>query len=151
MKKIFFTITACLCLLSVWSQKFTENDLQGKWILNIYATQSASLNVETGKVTLDKSAYSFGQERADQLQQTMESYSEMLKTSYVEINGNNFTQLVGDSVKAGIFTIEDKKDYQTLEGKFDDGSTGSIRFTIKDGKLILFFPNQNKTYVYKKS
>lgn len=151
MKKIFFTITACLCLLSVWSQKFTENDLQGKWILNIYATQSASLNLETGKVTLDKSAYSFGQERADQLQHDMESYSEMLKTAYVEINGNSFIQLIGDSVKAGTFTIGDKENHQTIDGKFDDGSTGSIGFTIKDGKLILFFPQRNKTYIYKKA
>ncbi|ALM48615.1 hypothetical protein AMR72_06735 [Flavobacterium psychrophilum] len=149
MKKIFLAIAFCFCL-SLWSQNATEKDLQGKWQLITYTTASASLDVETGKVTVDKSANTFGPEMANKLKNDMESYTEMLKTAYVEINGNNFMQVVSDSVKAGTFTLGSQGNYQTIEGVFDDGTTGSIRFLVKDNKLMLNFPIQNKTYTYKK-
>lgn len=151
MKKLLFLTVIFFCLSQLWSQEVTQKNIQGKWMLVNYITASANLNVTTGKATVDKSVLSFGQETAERLKSDMESYSEMLKTAYVEIEGNNFLQLVGDSVKAGTFTIEKTNNGTMLNGKFDDGSTGFIRIALQDGKLSLYFPAQNKQYVYKKA
>ena len=150
MNKIFFFIGLFFSILPLWSQNVTEQNIQGKWKMVNYITASANLDLQTGKVTLDKTAYSFGQETADKLKSDMQSYSEMLKTATVEIKGNNFTQEISDSLLVGTFTIETKDDHQVLKGKFDNGTNGTIRIALQEGKLILTYPGQNKTYIYKK-
>lgn len=137
-------------MLPLWSQIVTEKNIQGKWQLVNYITASANLDLQTGKATLDKTAYSFGQDTAEKLKSDMESYTDMLKTATVEINGNNFTQEISDTLLVGVFTIENKDNHQAMKGKFDNGTNGTIRIALQDGKLVLTYAGQNKTYVYKK-
>lgn len=150
MNKIYFFTALFFSILPLWSQNVTEQNIQGKWLLVNYITASANLDIKTGKATVDKSAYSFGKETGDKLKNDMESYTERLKNAYVEINGNNFTQEISDSMLVGVFTIESKDDHQVLKGKFDNGTSGTIRIALKDEKLILTYAGQNKTYIYKK-
>jgi hypothetical protein len=136
--------------ISLRAQKSTLNDLQGKWNLVTYAVINASLDVTTGQVKLAEGAKTLGEGIADQLKSDMESYTDKLKTAYVEIEGNNFTQLIFDSIKVGTFTLSEKDNYQVMDAKFDDGTSGSFYFVIQQEKLVLYFPLSHKTYAYLK-
>ena len=149
--KIIFLISTFFLEFTAQSQNLTEKDIQGKWILTKYNTTNASLDIKTGKVTLEKSAFTFGDDTANKLKNDMESYAEQLKTAYVEIDGNNFTQLISDAILVGTYTIESKEGYQVLSAKFDNGNSGSMHIMLKNGLLTLSHPGRGKTYVYKKS
>ncbi|MCO6148279.1 hypothetical protein [Flavobacterium sp. NRK1] len=150
MKKLMLTIITCMIFMTAWAQKFTEKDLQGKWKLVTYSTVNASLDIATGKATVTETGKSLGSAMEPRIKADIEVYAENLKIAYLEIEGNNFMQVLFDIVKAGPFTIKDKDNYQVLDAKFDDGTKGLIAFTIKDEKLYLTYMGNGKTYIYER-
>lgn len=144
MKKSFLIICALFCFAASWAQKVTQKDLQGKWKLISYSIPNATLNVETGEVTL-----AVVNDATVSLKTDMEGFAEDLKATYIEIEGNNFYQIVLDSVKNGPFTLGEKDGMQSINAIFDDGTQEQLPFELKDGKL--HFKNYgSKIYVYKK-
>ena len=144
MKKSLFIICTLLCFAASWAQKVTEKELQGKWKLISYTVTNATLDVETGKVTVvnpnDTSA---------SLKKDLEGFADDLKTAYIEIQGNNFYQIITDAVKNGPFTLDEKNGIQSINAAFDDGTNEQLPFIMKEGNLH-FKLRHNKTYVYKK-
>ena len=144
MKKSFLIICTLFCFAASWAQKVTQKDLQGKWKLISYSIPNATLNVETGEVTL-----TVVNDATASLKTDMEGFAEDLKATYIEIEGNNFYQIVIDSVKNGPFTLGEKDGMQSINAVFDDGTQEQLPFELKDGKL--HFKNYgSKIYVYKK-
>src|SRR4051812_46986631 len=101
MKKSLTIFCMLLLSVSVWAQKATEKDLQGNWKLITYEVNGAILDVASGKVTLTKNDEPLMAAMAGKLTADMESYAEGLRTSSLEIVGNNFNQIVVDSVRNG--------------------------------------------------
>jgi hypothetical protein len=135
----------------LWAQKLTEKDLQGNWKLITYAVSGASLDVETGKVTLSEADGSpLMAAMGIKLKTDMEAYAEGLRVSSLEIIGNTFNQVIVDIARNGSFTITEKGDQQFIAAKFDDGSSDNIPFKIIDGKLYLLSSQSPKQYVYSK-
>lgn len=151
MKNIILTLTCFLLALPAFSQKLTQKDLQGKWVLVTYSTINASLDVTTGKATVTDTGKSLGPEFGQRIIADMESYAENLKIATLEISGNHFEQVVYDVVKAGPFTIEDKEPNQILNAAFDDGTNASMMVGMKEGKLYLGYPKTGKSYVYARA
>jgi len=150
MKKLFLVLFTCSFFMPLWAQKATVADLQGKWKLITYTTINCSLDVATGKATVTETAKTLGKGLTDQLKKDIEAYADNLKIAYVEIEGNNYMQVIYDKVKAGPFTISEQENNQVINAQFDDGTTGSMYFKINGDKLILYFPQSSKTYTYQK-
>jgi hypothetical protein len=150
-KNFLFTFCLFLLMAPLWAQKATEKDLQGNWKLITYAVSGASLDVETGKVTLNEGDGSpLMAAMGIKLKTDMEAYAEGLRVSSLEITGNNFYQVIVDFARNGSFTITEKNDQQFISAKFDDGSGDDIPFKIIDGKLYLLSSQSPKQYVYSK-
>ena len=145
-----FLLTICVFFIStpLWAQKATQQDLQGNWKLITYMVPGASLDVATGKVTLSESTTPIAASMSAKLKADMESYTEMLQLSTLEIKGNNFYRVFYDVVNNGTFTIIDKKEYQIMSTNFDDGTSAEIPFQIKEGKLYTTNLDKSKMYIY---
>ena len=150
MKNLFFIVCTLFLPISLWAQKATEKDLQGNWKLITYEVNGASLDVESGKVTLTQTDNALMAAMSNKLTSDMERYAEGLKTSTLEITGNTFYQVVIDNVRNGEFTLSEKNGTQVMNAKFDNGKNDEIPFKIIDGKLYLFNFQNPKKYIYKK-
>jgi hypothetical protein len=150
MKSFFLTLTAFLFMLPLWAQKATEKDLQGNWRLITYAVQGASLDVQSGQVTLDKPDSTLMAAMTVNLKADMEAYAEGLRQSSLEIVGNNFNQVIVDFVRNGPFTLGEKNGHQVITAHFDNGTSDDVPFEIVNGKLHLSNSQGNKRYIYEK-
>jgi hypothetical protein len=150
MKSFFLTLIAILSMLSLCAQNATQNDLQGDWKLVTYVVKGASLDVQTGQVTLSKPESALMEAMGERLKADMESYAGGLRVSSLEIAGNNFDQVVGDTARNGPFTIVEKNGQQYISAKFDNGTSDQIPFKIFDGKLYLSNFDGLKQYIYEK-
>lgn len=137
-------------MLPSWAQKATEKELQGNWKLVTYVVEGASLDIQTGKVTLGKAESQLQAALGVKLKSDMEAYAEGLRQSSLEISGNNFNQVVVDIVRNGPFVITEKNGQQFISAKFDDGSSDNIPFKFVDGKLYLLHSKSPKQYIYEK-
>lgn len=150
MKKSILILSALFFLAPLWAQKATLKDLQGKWKLIIYNVQGASLNVVTGKAVVTDNTGPLMAAMSGKLISDMEMYTEGLRMSTLEIEGNNFSQVIVDFMRNGPFTIIEKDGRQFISGKFDDGTTDEIPFKIVDGNLYLSSLKGPKEYIYRK-
>lgn len=150
MKNLF--CIACLFFFAsaLWAQKATEKDLQGNWKLVTYEVTGASLDVESGKVTLTDTKNPLLAPLGNKLTTDMQGYAQGLRMSTLEIVGNNFNQTIIDNVRNGAFTIAEKNGEQVIIAKFDNGHSDEIPFKFIDGKLCLFNFYSPKKYIYSK-
>lgn len=147
MKNLFLALafTTGLFTTSVSAQKVTEKELQGNWKLSTYVAYGASLNVETGEVTVPKEIEkSTNPGILKQIKDNMSQLKEQLKTSYIYITGNNFRQIIADEVKDGPFTLKEGKGSYVIAANFDDGTSSNIPVSINDKGQLHIKNNINK-------
>jgi len=148
MKKIFFTLSMFIFVTSAWAQKLTEKDLQGNWKLIKYEVGGISLDIPTGKATMEKTSDPLAAAMGMQMIGEMEGYTESLSMATLEIKGNNFSQLISSHMRNGPFTIIEKDGQQFISATFDNGSSDQIPFSIIDGNLYLLHSTKPKKYIY---
>lgn len=150
MKNLLLIVFTFFLSITLWAQKATEKDLQGNWKLITYEVNGASLDVDSGKVTLTQNDNPLMAAMSNKLIADMEGYAEGLRMSSLEITGNTFNQVIIDNVRNGEFTISEKDGAQVINAKFDNGKKDEIPFKIIEGKLYLFNFQSPKKYIYKK-
>jgi hypothetical protein len=125
--------------MPLWAQKYTQAEIQGKWKLVTYITSEATLDLTTGKATVDDIvAAKYGPEYTAELIKKTEALTEKLRLSYLEIDGAKFALLVNDVVRSGTYKIKkDKKNKQIIQATFLDTSQSTVPFIMKDGNIVL--------------
>lgn len=152
MKNFLFALVAFLLTAPMWAQKYTTKDIKGNWKLVTYNVHGASLDVMTGKAVLTEKMDDSPLMAAmgPKLIGDMESYTDNLRMSSLEITENTFTQIIFDFMRNGTYKLTEENGQQFISADFDNGTKDEIAFKFIDGKLCLFSVKGPKQYIYTK-
>lgn len=154
MKNLTLSLTFIVCLFTTFvsAQKITEKDLQGNWKLTTYISYGASLDVETGEITIPKEIEATTNPGIlEQIKGNMAQFKEQLKTSYIYITGNNIRQIMADQVKDGPFTLKENKGFYAIAANFDDGTSKNIPVSINSkGQLHVKDNRTQQEFIYSR-
>jgi tRNA A37 methylthiotransferase MiaB len=156
MKSLLLSIFLFVTVTPLWAQAtaevFTEKDFQGKWKLVTYSVNNTSLDVATGKATVDEVIEkTIKPEVAASLKQDMELNAAEYKDDYLEVVGKKFSMFVEDKTRKGVFKItRDKKNNQVVVATFKDSSKTTVPVIVKDGKIVIKQPYTGKIFTFAK-
>lgn len=156
MKSLLLSVFLFVTVSPLWAQAtaeiFTEKDLQGKWKLVTYSANNTSLDVESGRVTVDE-VYekTIKPEVAASLKENMEKEAANYKDDYLEVTGKKFSMFVNNKTQKGSFKItRDKKNNQVITATFKDSSMSTVPLLFKDGKMIIKQKYTGKIFTFEK-
>lgn len=151
MKTFLLTVFLCVSIMPLSAQK-PELDMQGQWKLISYSTKEVTLNVESGKATVEESIVgTYGPEYAKSLVEKTEGLTENLRLSYLEINGSKFALLINKVVRAGTYKIKrNKKNKQIIQATFLDTTQSTVPLILQDGEITLIESESKDKYVFAK-
>lgn len=151
MKNLLLSFFFLLCIMPLRAQ-LTAEEIQGKWKLVTVTTNEATVDVATGKVTMDNGPKKvLGTVKSDQIKKEFEDASEGFKTEYLEVKGNTFAVFMDGKLREGSFKVtKDKKDAPVIIATFKDKTYSKVSFRMKDGKAMLKPADSERTYIYEK-
>ncbi|MHA3787638.1 hypothetical protein ACX0HA_05445 [Flavobacterium hauense] len=156
MKKLLLSIFLLVTISPLWAQAtakvFTEKDFQGKWKLVTYSVNNVSLDVASGKATVDEVyGKTIKPEVAAGLKEGMEREAADYTDDYLEVKGKNFSMFVDDKTQKGSFKItRDKKNNQVVVATFKDSSKSTVPVIVKDGKIVIKQKYTGKIFTFDK-
>lgn len=139
MKNLLLSVFLFVSAMPLWSQIVTEKDFQGKWKLVSYTTKDATLDVATGKATVNEASQkNLGPEFTAKLIEEMEALANEYHNDYLEFKGKKFSMFVDDKITKGTYKItRDKENNQVVVATFKDTSKSTVPINLHEGKLVI--------------
>ncbi|MFD2603055.1 hypothetical protein [Flavobacterium suzhouense] len=157
MKNLLLSVFLFITASPMWSQAvaevYSEKDLQGKWKLVTYREKSVSLDLASGKATIDEPIEKTikHDEVAAMLRTNLESEAEHYQEGYLDVSGKNFKMFVHENLNKGTFRItRDKNINQVIVGTFKDKTKTTVPVKFKDGRLIIEQPYTNRIFTFER-
>lgn len=153
MKNLLLSVFLFVSTMPLWSQIVTEKDFQGKWKLVSYTTKDATLDVATGKATVNEASQkSLGPEFTARLIEEMEALAKDYNDDYLEFKGKKFSLFVENDIRKGSYKItRDKENNQVVVATFKDTSKSTVPINLHEGKLVIEQKYTGKLYTFEKS